>query len=442
MGSRVLSARNTWPDTNHGTIAKLPTPRICGDLAPRGVERAGSIRPRVLFISSVATADGGSEKSLIELAGSLGKCGWEPALAVWSSGPLEMAFQRSGHETFVLGRPNPASPLGGATRRIPLIGPVVRTANRLRLASRPIGREVDWLVSAIDRWRPELIHTNCDLSLPAAAEAAARTGTPLVAHVRDMLRSWFHPRILRALREVEAVVVASEMMAEWLGRHGLSARVVPNPIGDGRLCRPLSSEERVSIRVSLGVADAFVIGVVGRLDAQKGIFDLVAAAKLLKGSWRRFVFLIAGRGDDRTESQLRRAVDEAGLSEHIRLLGYRDDVAEWLPALDALILPARGEAFGRVIVEGMLAGLPVVAYADGAAPELIENGRTGLLAAPGDTADLADAISRLMRQPDVGRALGRAARQSARSRFAPEVIGAEMAALYDAITGERRASPL
>lgn len=383
--------------------------------------------------------DGGSERSLVELAMAMEPCGWQVRLAVWSPGDLEAAFRTAGFETYVLGRPDPASPLSGATRRIPRIESAVRVANWLRLALRPVNHEVSWLCSAIQRYEPHLIHSNCDLSLPAVALAARRTGLPFVAHVRDHWRSWFHRRHLHCLQRAAAVIVASASMAERLLKFGIKAEVVPNPVGDPQLSRPISPDERQAIRRSLGIEHVFAVGMVGRIDAQKGALDLVSVARHLRDVPRPCKFLIAGQGSRSDERAFLHAAAEMGVAESFQLLGYRDDVGTWLPTLDALVVPARAEPFGRVIVEGMLAGLPVIAYADGAGPELIRNGQTGLLVAPGDTAAFAGALRMLISRPSVGLELGRAARIDALERWSPATVGRMMNTVYELSTGTAHA---
>src|SRR5439155_26579608 len=101
-------------------------------------------------------------------------------------------------------------------------------------------------------------------------------------------------------------------------------------------------------------------------------------------------------------------------------LGHRDDVAERLADADIFVLPSRSEALPNAVIEAMAAGLPIVASAVGGILELIDDGRTGLLAATGDARALADQIGRLMNDPALAARLGAAAREDARARYSFE----------------------
>lgn len=396
---------------------------------------------RILFVSSVADAEGGAEQSLLELARALRDRGHDVALAAWAPGTLTAAFDPLG-PTFTLGMGrDPASPLGGATTRIPVLRPLVRLANRARLALRPVAREARWLASAGREADADLLHTNCDISPPVARRAARSLGTPWVAHVRDRTRSWLHPRTAAALREAALVMVPSEFLAGPLRDRGVDPAIVPNPLSDAELPGAMEPDERARLRAELGADEGdFLVGVIGRLDEQKGTLDVVEAARRLDemseagtGETQtpadRIRFVLAGAGRPAFESRLRRAMETTGTGDRIRLLGHRADVPRWLPALDAVAVPSRSEGFGRVIVEGMQAGRPVVAFDDGAAPELLEDGVTGVLVPAGEVGALVDELRTLAKDPDRCGRLGDAAR-AATGRYAPDAVAGRVEALY------------
>lgn len=391
----------------------------------------------LLFVSTVSELAGGAEHSLLEFACALAARGWRPALAVWQPGPLADAFRSHGFEVSVRdaqGR-QPGSPLGGATRRFPALEPIARLGFACSFALRPIRREVTWLRDVITAGGFELVHSNCDLSIPVASRAARQAGTPFVAHVRDHWRYWFHPRIERHLRRADAVLVTSHDMARRLRSHGLASRVVQNPVAGDRLARGLQPGERDRWRAELGVGDGFAVAMVGRLDGQKRV-ELALRALHAVPVRTPVTLVVAGQGSPSYEKQLRtlwralRDPEPRGRKHQALWLGHRTDVAEWLPALDALIMPSRGEPFGRAIVEGMLAGLPVVTTTDGAGAELIEDGRTGLLVAPDEVMALSEAMRKLAEAPELRHELGLAARAEAQKRFSPAASAATVETLY------------
>jgi glycosyltransferase involved in cell wall biosynthesis len=106
------------------------------------------------------------------------------------------------------------------------------------------------------------------------------------------------------------------------------------------------------------------------------------------------------------------------------------DVPSFLAGLDVAVLPSRAEGMSNAVLEYMAAGRPIVATAVGATPELLADGEHGLLVPPGDPAALAAAIGKLLRQPELARRLGAAARRRARERYSREAMVRRFEAFY------------
>lgn len=388
--------------------------------------------PHVLFVSGVSTLGGGAERSLLDLAGGLAASGWTVSLAAWRRGDLTTAFDVIG-ETFTFqSDEDPASPLGGRTLRFPAIAPFVRAANWVRISVRSVRAEASWIERVAQQTGADLIHTNCDLSPLAVRRAAQRTGLPWIAHVRDYWRNWFHFRVENALKTASRIVTPSGFLAETFRIRGVSPAVIPNPVSNQRISRSLDAPERKEIRGEFGLEnDTFAVAVIGRLDEQKGSLKIVEVARELTNSGETGVcFLLAGRGTPSFEDRIRRVIAQEGLNDRVRLLGHRSDVDRWLPAMDALMVPSDREPFGRMIVEGMLAGLPVIAPDDGAAPEILQHRETGLLVPAHGEFSFANALREILSDPGLAHELGKAAKAHALSRFDPKHIAAEMAQLY------------
>jgi L-malate glycosyltransferase len=151
------------------------------------------------------------------------------------------------------------------------------------------------------------------------------------------------------------------------------------------------------------------IAMVACLREEKRIDVLVAAAPRVLESHPDAQFLIVGDGPcrDALVAQAR----ALGLLGHFQFLGHRDDVPAVLSEADLLVLPSEMEAFPNAILEGMAAGLPVVATSVGGIPELVAHGRTGRLVPPGDPAALSNALLDVLSKPEVAAAYGRAGRR-------------------------------
>ena len=151
------------------------------------------------------------------------------------------------------------------------------------------------------------------------------------------------------------------------------------------------------------------------LRAVKGLDVLVEAAALLRDEFPTVGFRVAGEGDER--DRLTHLIRERHLDDRFHLTGVETDVPGFLAQLDVAVLPSRAEGMSNAVLEYMAAARPIVASAVGAMPELLRDEAHGLLVPPGDPAALADRIARLLRDPELARRLGCAARQRAQAQY-------------------------
>jgi glycosyltransferase involved in cell wall biosynthesis len=192
--------------------------------------------------------------------------------------------------------------------------------------------------------------------------------------------------------------------------------------------------ERQRIRAELGIPmDAFLVGNVGRLAPQKGQRHLVEAMPLLLDRVPRAHAAIAGGGD--LEDFLRDLALELRVSEHVHVLGPRQDVPALMQALDAFAMPSIWEGFGLVLLEAMAAARPVVASHVATIPEVVVNGETGLLVPAGDEVALAEALARLADDPQLAHRLGQAGQDRLRRRFSIDKMVGDTELLYRELLG-------
>jgi glycosyltransferase involved in cell wall biosynthesis len=175
--------------------------------------------------------------------------------------------------------------------------------------------------------------------------------------------------------------------------------------------------------------------IVANLRREKGHDVLIDAARAVLTRYPDAHFDVVGDGIER-EALLARAAAR-GVSHAFAFLGHSDDVGERLGAADFFVLPSRSEAFPNAVLEAMASGLPVVASKVGGIAEAVDDGRTGLLVAPGDPDALARSIVRLMSEPDLASRLGRAARADVRERYSFDRMVAAFDHLYASLL-ERR----
>ncbi|MGB9593224.1 MAG: glycosyltransferase, partial [Anaerolineae bacterium] len=283
--------------------------------------------------------------------------------------------------------------------------------------------------------RPDWVHVNDGVPFNRGEILGALWArVPVVCHVRSFEPPTRFDRFLEP--RIAAHIFISRAIAEWLLGTGVRLRkwyVVHNGVDLAEFQNPPNSRSRV--RAELGVADdAFVVALLGRVVPWKGHEVFLDAMERLLPEHPNLVGCIVGegwRGHD-FEQRLRARVEGGPLKGRVVFAGFRPDVPALLQSVDALAhTSVEPEPFGRVIVEAMAARLPIVATAAGAVPEILEDERTGLLVPPGDADRLAQALERLMHDPDLRQRLSTAARQEVEARFTVQRYVAGVQAVYE-----------
>ncbi len=209
-----------------------------------------------------------------------------------------------------------------------------------------------------------------------------------------------------AYRAATRVVANSQAAKQVLEAEGLapgSIAVIPNGVNPAFLG---AVERRRPVRTIITVAN---------LRPEKSHETLLAAAAAMASTHPDVRFQIVGDGPRRQE--LQRLSESLGLAARVEFLGHREDVPALLAAADLFVLPSRSEAFPNGAIEGMAAGLPVVACAVGGLLDLIEDGRTGVLVPPGDSEALHGALAALVSDPQRAHRIGAAARTAVEQRY-------------------------
>ncbi len=196
-----------------------------------------------------------------------------------------------------------------------------------------------------------------------------------------------------------------------------------------------SSTDPNELRRELGLPPSEkIITMVGRLAPPKDFETLLAACEGLEHpSWRLLIL-----GDGPLRSRVVRVIGTKGLQNRVLLMGERQDVPRFLQASDIFVLSSRWEGLPLVVIEAMLAGLPVVATRVGGVPELVEDGVTGLLVPPKDPRALRRALAQLLSSPELCERLGSSGQRRALERFTAEKMIAQVRDLYRTLESARR----
>jgi glycosyltransferase involved in cell wall biosynthesis len=390
-------------------------------------------RPRVLFVDHCARMSGG-EIALLRTVRALP--GVDAHVVTFEDGPLLPALGAAEVTSEIVALPARTRDLRRSEvgPRLPWRAGIDSAVHVVRLARR------------IRRLRPDVVHTNSLKASVLGGLAARLARVPCVWHVRDHVDGDALPRpavaLVRALaRRVPSAVVAnseSTMASLHLPtRGGPIRRVIADPVPD-EFFTP--SSERVSSEAPpLDAGSALVVGMIGRLAPWKGqdVFLAAFARAFPDGTTRARIVGEALFGEDEHRAALHAQVERLGIADRVEFRGFRTDVRAELAELDALVhASVQPEPFGQVVVEGMAAGLAVVATDAGGPAEIVDSGHDGVLVPPGDVDALAGALRDLAGDPDRRARLGRHARATA-ARYRTHAIVPRFAALYDELRSTR-----
>lgn len=336
------------------------------------------------------TNRGGTPHRVAAVAQGLSARGWQVVVAsVKPSGPVSEELAADGIATF------------GLELRSPWLAPVALW--RLRRLLR--------------RWRPDVVQSVLWHANVVARLAAMGTGIPVVSGYESIDDGKSRPRVF-ADRATHRLATRHVAVSAAVGERAVAReRVRPQDvtvITNGRdVQRWAPNGRRDEVRDSLGIpAGPMVVGWTGRLHPVKDLPTLLQAMVLLP-SWRLVVV-----GDGQEGVSLRGLADEMGLAERVVFTGEVADVPRVLEAFDVFCLPSRWEGLPGSLVEAMAAGLPVVATRVGGIPEIVVDGENGLLVAPGNPQQLADAIAAAAQRPE----LGDKARLTVQEHFSEEAM--------------------
>lgn len=312
----------------------------------------------------------------------------------------------------------------------------------LGIGGRPGARHVRAMRRHIRAVRPDIVHTHLGTADLVGGLASRSLGVPTVSTIHAVLRR--RPGVGGAKDALSAfsqrcsaarVIVVSESARRAYLRwnRGMATRLVRIYNGIDVVPAPGSG---AAVRRELGVApDELLVGMVSALRPEKGHDLAIAAIARLRSRFPRLRLLIAGTGNESYADDLARLA--APLGDRVIFAGLRTDVMSVFDALDACMHPSRMDAFPTTLIEALAASVPVVASAVGGIPEIVEDGRTGVLVgAPPDADALVNALGDLLDDRARRRALADAGARAYAERFTAGPWVARTRAVYDDVLAE------
>lgn len=386
---------------------------------------------RILYVERSAFI-GGSVISLYELVRGLDTDLYEPIVLFLEPNPYQEQFRALGVKVISLRKhfsrsPQPthaprdiAASLSRYSARLAAGYWAARQFYLLVRQDLPLARRVARLIKAeaID-----VVHHNNTLTGNRATVLAAwLAGVPSVCHVR-MLHplSFIEKRLVSLVAYFIYISRAVEQLYQGLGVPASQGQVVYNPINIEAFSQ---NDHRAELRTELGLTDQdYVISNVGRIEPWKGYDYFIQAMAKVVAVQPQAKALIVGVPSSAPASQahyqqLQQLVKELHLQNHVIFTGFRSDIPRIMTAADLVVHSAvEPEPFGRVIVEGMATGRPVIATAAGGVLDIIEDKVTGWLVPPKDATAMARAIEQLLQNPEQAKLMGQRAQKRASACF-------------------------
>jgi glycosyltransferase involved in cell wall biosynthesis len=377
----------------------------CLETVPRPALRGGN---RIRVVEILATgSNGGAQEHLYSLVTRMDHDRYDVSIVSLSPGSAVRKLQKAGFSVLVIDEPDDAVAVGALAAHL---------------------AEVRADVIHNHMYRAEMVGTRAAMALAA------------LGHRRPYVVSTVHSSRVRsdedrqALRDLtpqmDQLIAVSRMIERKLddeGRTGAPIRLIYNGVD---LSRYDHQEACCTLPEEYGMEPGSqLVGVVARLEPEKGHPTLLEAWPQVLRNVPDAYLLIVGEGSRREalEAQAR----DLRIAHRVVFTGRRDDVPAVTAALDVAVLPSYREAQGLSILEAMALSRPVVASDVGGIPEMIEDGRTGLLVPPHDAEALAGAISRLLLDHPYADTLGRAGHDLVHDRFCIELMVSAIQTIYD-----------
>ncbi len=368
------------------------------------------MKKNILYLINTPDIKGGGEISLLNLLKKLDKKIYNPIVACPSEGDMSLAIRDMNIDVEIVS---------------------MRRLRSLNLYSLVTG--VLKLIRIINAHKIDVIHANGSRCMIYGGIAGKIKRIPVIWHVRIVEKDNLLDRILSML--ADRIIVISNSVRDrfnWLKKKE-KINVIYNGIDIDDFTRDINTDK---IRKELSIAEAeIVIGTVGQLISMKGHKYLIEAAKIVLEKIKNVKFIITGssQGNNSYEMELKNMVKNYSLEDKIIFTGYQKDIKNIIALIDIFVFSAFGEGFGRVLIEAMALQKPIVAANSGGIPEIVVDGKTGLLVPEKDPQSIASAVIMLINEKDTRDRMGRAGRKRVEERFAIERHTRDVENLYSEV---------
>ena len=389
------------PDPCFEPVVRLPLP-------------ANRQRIRVVELLATGTS-GGAQEHVFNLVTRIDRQRYDVSVLSLSNGAAIRRLERAGISTCVLDEMSDEEAIEAVAAHLAAVKADVVHNHMYR--AEVVGTQAAWRLASLGKRRPFVV------------------GTVHSSRIRSDEDRGLIARLTPSMDHLIAVSRAIVRKLEDEDRTGAPISLIYNGVDLTRYAEPdICGTLHDEFPIPIG---APIVGVVARLEPEKGHPTLLDAWPAVVAAVPDAHLLIVGEGSQREPLGAQAAA--LGIQDSVVFTGRRDDVPAVTAALDVAVLPSYREAQGLSILEAMALSRPVVASCVGGIPEMIEDGKTGLLVPPHDPAALAAAIVRLLRDHPYADTIARAGRDLVHDRFCVELMVRAIETIYDeSVADERR----
>ncbi len=376
-------------------------------------------RMRVCFISHTS-GKGGAERALLELIDALKERCVKCYVVLPAHGPLVEELDKRGITYCIL--PFKWWMSKKSLKQEQMVKAVLNLITVIPLALR------------IEQWKCDVVYTN-SITVCVGALAAKLLRLPHVWHIHEFGYEDFG--LVFDLGLKDSLWLINNYSSICIANSYAVAQKYKRYINPAKLrvvYQSVSVPEDVLVGKSVGImSDRKKCVIVGALHEGKRQEDAIRAIGELVQRGMEVELYVVGAGDMQYQRYLYDLVTKSGLEGYVKFTGYTENPFQFMLMADVVLMCSRYEAFGRVTVEAMKLGKPVIGARSGGTVELIRDGFNGLLYTPGDYKELAEKIGYLLEHSDIARQLGENALQWATKRFTKDQFGEEILAILEEV---------
>jgi len=366
--------------------------------------KADSKAIKVLFISHESKLVG-AERSLLLLLEKIDRKRFEPVVILPNTGPLEDKINNLGIKIYKIKYP------WWLVNKLDIfnIG--------LIFGFKPIQEllSLQRIMKIIKNERIDIVYTNT-IVIFSGAISAYITKTPHIWHVREIipnntdLHFFLSNEILFdfVTKLSNAVITISQAVRNQFSANHIEEkiRVIPNAVD----LSDYDQKNRLPQINGIKMED-WLVAVIGHFEPRKAQDIAIRSIQIAKKQIPEIKLIVVGDGNSKMKKYLNKLVLDLGLSDKIVFTGFRTDIPQILPHCKVLLMPSYDEPFGRVTIEAMASGIPVIGTNSGGTKEIIQNGITGYLVSPKNPSEIAEKMIQLYKNQDLVKKLGGAGKK-------------------------------